>query len=135
LTDSLPSAGRKTLGKGNSFAECHLGHSAKTSSPSPQRRDGGFFAECSRKSTRQKRLCRYTVCRAHFAECDTRQSRCRVFFRLCRRTVCRAHFTECGTRQSYCRVFFRHSAKPSIPVVYRSYFLQYGKQLERLFFL
>jgi hypothetical protein len=35
LADSLPSAVRQTLGKGNSFAECHLGHSAKTSYPSP----------------------------------------------------------------------------------------------------
>jgi hypothetical protein len=35
LADSLPSAGRQTLGKGNSFAECHLGHPAKTPSPSP----------------------------------------------------------------------------------------------------
>jgi hypothetical protein len=35
LADSLPSAGRQTLGKGNSFAECQLGHSAKTPSPSP----------------------------------------------------------------------------------------------------
>jgi hypothetical protein len=26
LTDSLPSADRQALGKGNSFAECHLGH-------------------------------------------------------------------------------------------------------------
>jgi hypothetical protein len=34
LADSLPSAVRQTLGKGNSFAECHLGHSAKTPSPS-----------------------------------------------------------------------------------------------------
>jgi hypothetical protein len=34
LADSLPSAVRQTLGKGNSFVECHLGHSAKTSSPS-----------------------------------------------------------------------------------------------------
>jgi hypothetical protein len=31
-----------TLGKGNSFAECHLGHSAKKPSPSPRRCDGGF---------------------------------------------------------------------------------------------
>jgi hypothetical protein len=35
LADSLSSAVRQTLGKGNSFAECHLRHSAKTSSPSP----------------------------------------------------------------------------------------------------
>jgi hypothetical protein len=35
LADSLPSAVWQTLGKGNSFAECHLGHSTKTPSPSP----------------------------------------------------------------------------------------------------
>jgi hypothetical protein len=35
LADSLPSAVRQTLDKGNSFAECHLRHSAKTPSPSP----------------------------------------------------------------------------------------------------
>ena len=35
LADSLPSAVRQTLGKGNSFAECHMGHSAKMPSPSP----------------------------------------------------------------------------------------------------
>jgi hypothetical protein len=33
--DSLSSAVGKTLGKGNSFAECHPGHSAKRPSPSP----------------------------------------------------------------------------------------------------
>jgi hypothetical protein len=33
--DSLPSAAGQTLGKGNSFAECHTGLSAKTPSPSP----------------------------------------------------------------------------------------------------
>jgi hypothetical protein len=52
-----------------------------------------------KKSTRQRRLCRCTVLRALFAECDTRQSLCRVFFKLC-------------------RVCFRHSAKRSIPVVH-----------------
>jgi hypothetical protein len=95
LADSLPSAVRPTLGKGNFFVECHLGHSAKTSSLSTQRRNGCFslpsapwlsvnlFAECPRKSTRQRRLCQCTVCRALFAECDTRQSLCRVFLRLC----------------------------------------------------
>jgi hypothetical protein len=35
LADSLPSTVRQTLGKGNSFAECCLGHSTKTPSPSP----------------------------------------------------------------------------------------------------
>jgi hypothetical protein len=33
--DSLPSAIGQTLGKDNSFAECHNGHSAKPPSPSP----------------------------------------------------------------------------------------------------
>jgi hypothetical protein len=33
--DYLPSAVGQTLDKGNSFAECHPGHSAKTLSPSP----------------------------------------------------------------------------------------------------
>jgi hypothetical protein len=35
MADSLPSAVRQTLDKGNSFVECHWGHSAKTPSPSP----------------------------------------------------------------------------------------------------
>jgi hypothetical protein len=35
LADSLSSVVRQTLGKVNSFAECRLGHSAKTPSPSP----------------------------------------------------------------------------------------------------
>jgi hypothetical protein len=35
LADSLSSVVRQTLDKGNSFAECRLGHSAKTPSPSP----------------------------------------------------------------------------------------------------
>jgi hypothetical protein len=43
-----------------------------------------LFAECPRKSTRQRRLCQCTLCRALFAECDTRQRLCRVFLRLCR---------------------------------------------------
>jgi hypothetical protein len=33
--DSLPSAAGQTLGKDNSFADCHQGHSAKPPSPSP----------------------------------------------------------------------------------------------------
>jgi hypothetical protein len=33
--DSLPSAAGQTLGKDNSFAECHQGHSVKPTSPSP----------------------------------------------------------------------------------------------------
>jgi hypothetical protein len=35
LADSLQSAVRQALGKGDSFAECHLVHSAKTPSPLP----------------------------------------------------------------------------------------------------
>jgi hypothetical protein len=40
------------------------------------------FAECPIKSTRHRRLCRCTVCRALFAECDTRQRLCRVLREL-----------------------------------------------------
>jgi hypothetical protein len=88
LADSLSSVVRQTLGKVNSFAKCRLGHSAKTLSPSPITVTVAFllssafwhsanpFAECPRKSTRQRRLCRCTVCRALFAECDTRQRVC-----------------------------------------------------------
>jgi hypothetical protein len=46
-----------------------------------RRRDDGFFAEyflalgkvfaeCPRKSTRQRKFCRYTVCQALFVECE-----------------------------------------------------------------
>ena len=50
--------------------------------PSAPWHSANLFAECPRKSTRQRRLCRCTVCRAFFAECYTRQSLCRVFLRL-----------------------------------------------------
>jgi hypothetical protein len=50
--------------------------------PSARWHSAKRFAECPRKSTRQRRLCRCTVCRAFFAECYTRQSLCRVFLRL-----------------------------------------------------
>jgi hypothetical protein len=82
LADSLSSADWQTLGKdvvsinrrrnGCFFLPSVLWHSAN------------HFVECPRKSTRQRRLCRCTVCRALFAECDTRQRLCRVFLRLCR---------------------------------------------------
>jgi hypothetical protein len=61
LTDSLASVVEQTLGKGNSFAECHWGHSAKSPSPSPGAVTAAFFAECLIKSTQQRRLCRCTV--------------------------------------------------------------------------
>jgi hypothetical protein len=72
LADSLPSADRHTLSKGNFFAECHQGHLAKTPSSSPGAVTAAFlcrvlpglgkvFLECPRKSTRQRRLCRCTV--------------------------------------------------------------------------
>jgi hypothetical protein len=97
----LPSAGRQTLGKGNSFAECHLGHWAKTSSPSPRRRNGGFslpstswHSTKSLPSAREKVLGKEgfadvmctepslpsTTLGKSFAECFY----CRVFFRLYR---------------------------------------------------
>jgi hypothetical protein len=91
---SLPSAAWKALDKANFFAECHKRHSAKPPSPSPGAVTCHFslpsalwhsaksFAECPTKSTRQRRLCRCTVCRAFFVKCYTRQSLCRVFLRL-----------------------------------------------------
>jgi hypothetical protein len=56
LTDSLPSAGWQILGKSNSFAECHLGHSAKTPSPSPGAVTNAFL--CRILSGTRQRLCR-----------------------------------------------------------------------------
>jgi hypothetical protein len=52
--------------------------------PSALWHSANLFAECPTKNTRQRRLCRCTVCRAFFAECDTQQRLCRVFLRLCR---------------------------------------------------
>jgi hypothetical protein len=80
LAGSLPSAAGHTLGKYNSFAECH--RNGCFSLPSALWHSANLFAECPRKSTRQRRLCRCTVCRGFFAECHTRQRLCRVFLRL-----------------------------------------------------
>jgi hypothetical protein len=55
LADSLPSAIRQTLGKGNSFVECRLGHSAKTPSPSPVTVTATFLCRVL-SSTRQTTL-------------------------------------------------------------------------------
>jgi hypothetical protein len=94
--DSLPSAAGQTLDKGNSFAECHRGHSAKTPSPSPIAVTTTFLCrvlpgtrQTFLSSAREKVLGKEgfadaTVCRAFFAECDTRQSICQVFLWLYR---------------------------------------------------
>jgi hypothetical protein len=79
--DSLPSAAWKTLGKDNFFDECHKGHLAKPPSPSPGAVTAAFLCQVL-SGTRQRRLCRCTVRRAFFAECNTRQSLCRVFLRI-----------------------------------------------------
>jgi hypothetical protein len=50
-------------------------------SPSPGAVTAAFLCRVL-SGTRQRRLCRCTVCRAFFAECHTRQSLCRVFLRL-----------------------------------------------------
>jgi hypothetical protein len=102
LMDSLPSAGRKTLDKGNSFAECHLGHSAKTLSPSAQRRDDGFsLPSTSWHSAKSLPSAREKVLdKEGFAD-----EMC-VEPSLPSATLGKA-FAEC----------FRHSAKLSIPVV------------------
>ena len=55
---------------GSNFAEC--------------RALGKGFAECPTKDTRQRRLCRLIFYRVVFAECNTRQSLCRVQIGLCR---------------------------------------------------
>jgi hypothetical protein len=55
---------------------------SRFSLPSATWHSANIFAECPTKSTRQRSLCRCTVCRAFFAECHTRQSLCRVFLRL-----------------------------------------------------
>jgi hypothetical protein len=102
--DSLPSAVWQTLGKVNSFVECRQGHSAKTPSLSPVAVTAAFLCrvlsgtrQTSLSSAREKvlgkddfadalyvepSLLSATLDKA-FAECDTRQSLCRVFLRLC----------------------------------------------------
>jgi hypothetical protein len=87
LADSLPSAARPTLGKGNFFAECHLGHSAKMPSPST-RRHNGCFSLPSAPLALGKPLCRvpkkkYSTKKALPMHCVP-SPLCRVFLRLCR---------------------------------------------------
>jgi hypothetical protein len=93
LTYFLPSAGRQTLGKGNSFAECHLGHSAKTPSPSPGVVTAAFL---------------YRV------HPGTRQSLCRVPEK--KYSAKKALSMHC-VPSSLCRV--RHSKKP-LPSVFKA---------------
>jgi hypothetical protein len=50
---------------GSNFAECQA--------------LGKVFAKCPIKDTRQRRFCRQFFYRVSFAECNTRQSLCRVF--------------------------------------------------------
>ena len=45
---------------------------------------GKGFAECPIKCTWQRGLCRSTVYRAPFAECNSQQTICRVYIGLCR---------------------------------------------------
>jgi hypothetical protein len=93
LTDSLPSASRQTLGKGNSFAECHLGYSAKTPSPSPGAVTAAF-------------LCRVLP--------STRQSLCRVSEK--KYSANKALSMHC-VPNPLCRV--RHSAK-TLPSIFKA---------------
>jgi hypothetical protein len=78
--DSLSSAAWKTLGK--AAVSVTRRRNDRFSLPSALWHSAKKFAECPRKNTRQRRLCRCTVCRAFFAECHTRQRLCRVFLRL-----------------------------------------------------
>jgi hypothetical protein len=73
----LPSAAWKTLGKANFFAAAvsvTRRRNDRFSLPSAVWHSAKSFAECPRKSTRQRRLCRCTVRQAFFAECNTRAS-------------------------------------------------------------
>ena len=69
-TAALPSAAWKTLGK--AAVSVTRRRNGRFSLPSARWHSAKRFAECPRKSTRQRRLCRCTVCRAFFAECHTR---------------------------------------------------------------
>jgi hypothetical protein len=60
----------------------HRRRNGRFSLPSALWHSANIFAECPRKSNRQRSICRCTVCRAFFAECYTRQSLCRVFLKL-----------------------------------------------------
>jgi hypothetical protein len=53
--DFLPSAAGQTLGKDNSFAECHQGHSTKPPSPSPGAITAAFLCRVL-SGTRQSSL-------------------------------------------------------------------------------
>jgi hypothetical protein len=78
--DSLPSAAWNTLGK--AAVSVTRRRNDHFSLPSALWHSAKRFAECPRKSIRQRSLCRCSLCRVFFAECDTRQSLCRVFLRL-----------------------------------------------------
>jgi hypothetical protein len=69
-TAALPSAVWKTLGK--AAISVTWRRNGRFSVPSALWHSAKRFAECPRKSTRQRRLCRCTVCRAFFAEWHTR---------------------------------------------------------------
>jgi hypothetical protein len=53
--DSLPSAAGQTLGKDNSFAECHQGHLAKPPSPSPSAVTAAFLCRVPEKKHSAKK--------------------------------------------------------------------------------
>jgi hypothetical protein len=94
---SVKHSAKGALGKGPSAAvpkltAVSLCRDGRFSLPSAVWHSANIFAECPRKSSRQRRLCRCTVHRAFFAECNTRQSICRVFLK--------ALPSASGTRQS-----------------------------------
>jgi hypothetical protein len=101
LADSLPSAVRQTLGK--DAVSVTRRRNGCFSLPSVLWHSANHFAECPRKSIRQRRLCRCIVYRAHFAECNIRQRRCRVFLRLCRVLQAFGKAVDSGSVDGLCK--------------------------------
>jgi hypothetical protein len=93
-----------TLGK--AAVSVTRSRNGRFSLPSAPWHSANIFAECPRKSIRQRSLCRCTVYRAFFAECYTRQSLCRVFLRLRRVLQALGEAIDSGSGLRYMGILF-----------------------------